>query len=111
MIKLIAAAMLATTGFGGVAIAASIHCHDGAMTATQYRAGRHTASGQAFRPDGLPAAHRRLPFGTSVRVTNPRTGASTVVTINDRGPFTRGRDIDLSPGAAHAMFFYISTTT
>ena len=54
-------------------------------------------------PDGLTAAHRSLRFGTRVKVTNPRTGASTVVIINDRGPFTRGRDIDLSRGAARAI--------
>src|ERR1700674_2174209 len=90
---------------GSSADAASKHgvCFGGSMNATQYSSGRHTASGQPFRPDGLTAAHRKLPFGTSVKVINPRTGASTVVIINDRGPFTRGRDIDLSRGAARAI--------
>jgi rare lipoprotein A len=73
------------------------------MNATQYSASGSTASGQPSRTDGLTAAHRRLPFGTRVRVSNPRTGASVVVIINDRGPFTRGRDIDLSRGAARAI--------
>jgi rare lipoprotein A len=73
------------------------------MNATQYSTGAGTASGQPFRPDGLTAAHRSLPFGTRVRVSNPRTGATVVVIINDRGPFTRGRDIDLSRGAARAI--------
>jgi rare lipoprotein A len=73
------------------------------MNATQYSSGEHRTSGQPFRPDGLTAAHRTLPFGTRVKVTNPGTGVSTVVTINDRGPFTAGRDIDLSQGAAHAI--------
>ena len=73
------------------------------MNATQYGSGRHTASGQPFRPDGLTAAHKRLAFGTRLRVTNPGTGASAIVIINDRGPFTRGRDVDLSRGAARAI--------
>ena len=73
------------------------------MNATQYSSGSGTASGEAFRPDGLTAAHKKLPFGTRVKITNPRTGATTIVKINDRGPFTRGRDIDLSRGAARAI--------
>jgi rare lipoprotein A len=52
---------------------------------------------------GYTAAHRTLPFGTRVRVTHRRTGRSVVVTINDRGPFIRGRVIDLSPAAASAI--------
>jgi rare lipoprotein A len=71
------------------------------MNATQYNSAGHTASGRTF--DGFSAAHKTLPFGTRVKVTNPRTGASTIVTIIDRGPFTRGRDIDLSRGAARAI--------
>jgi hypothetical protein len=66
------------------------------MNATQYSSGSGTASGEMFRPDGLTAAHKKLPFGTRVKITNPRTGATTIVRINDRGPFTHGRDIDLS---------------
>ncbi|MGD0024699.1 MAG: septal ring lytic transglycosylase RlpA family protein [Xanthobacteraceae bacterium] len=73
------------------------------MNATQYSSGLRTASGQPFRSDGLTAAHRKLPFGTRVKLTTPRTGASTMVTINDRGPSTRDRDIDLSRGAARAI--------
>jgi rare lipoprotein A len=97
--------LLVSTWFGGDALAAPTlgKCPRGSMNATQYATGSGTASGQAFRPDGLTAAHKKLPFGTRVKLTNPRTGASTVVTINDRGPFTRGRDIDLSRGAARAI--------
>ncbi len=97
--------LLVSTSFGSVAIAAPIQskCPSGSMNATQYSAGSGTASGQAFRPKGLTAAHKKLPFGTRVKLTNPRTGVSAIVTINDRGPFTRGRDIDLSPGAARAI--------
>jgi rare lipoprotein A len=62
--------------------------------------GRRTASGETFNSGALTAAHRYLPFGTKVRVTNVRNGRSVVVRINDRGPFTGGRVIDLSKGAA-----------
>ena len=63
-------------------------------------AGRPTASGEAFDPQQLTAAHRTLPFGSLVRVTNPRNGRSVVVRINDRGPYAHGRTIDLSRAAA-----------
>jgi rare lipoprotein A len=62
--------------------------------------GSQTASGQRFNPSAMTAAHRTLPFGTHVRVTNRRNGRSVIVTINDRGPFVAGRIIDLSTGAA-----------
>jgi len=65
--------------------------------------GRRSASGEQFNQNTMTAAHRTLPFGTQVRVTNLRTGASVVVRINDRGPFTRGRVIDLSRAAAGAI--------
>ena len=66
-------------------------------------AGRRTASGERFDPAGLTAAHRTLPFGSKVRVTNPRSGKSVIVRINDRGPFTRGRLIDVSEAAARQI--------
>ncbi len=72
--------------------------------ASVYTGGR-TASGERLSPGALTAAHRTLPFGTMVRVTNNRTGRSVVVRINDRGPFVRGRVIDLTPGAAQALGF------
>jgi rare lipoprotein A len=65
--------------------------------------GNRTASGQRFNPERLTAAHRHLPFGTRVRVTNTRNGRSVVVRINDRGPFIRGRVIDLSVAAARVL--------
>jgi rare lipoprotein A len=71
--------------------------------ASYYWQGQQTASGARFNPDGLTAAHRSLPFGTRVRVTNQSNGQSVVVTINDRGPFVGGRVIDLSRGAARAI--------
>ena len=62
--------------------------------------GNRTASGEVLRPGTYTAAHRSLPFGTRVRVTNLNNGRSAVVRINDRGPFTGGRIIDLAHGAA-----------
>ncbi len=72
--------------------------------ASVYSGGR-TADGEHASPGGMTAAHRSLPFGTLVRVTNRGTGRSVVVRINDRGPFVRGRIIDLTPAAAHAIGF------
>jgi rare lipoprotein A len=69
-----------------------------------YKGGR-TASGERAHPSGLTAAHRSLPFGTKVRVTNRRNGHSVVVRINDRGPFVRGRVIDVTPAAARELGF------
>ena len=62
--------------------------------------GRRTASGQVFNQTAMTAAHKSLPFGTLVRVTHLATGNSVIVRINDRGPFVRGRVIDLSKTAA-----------
>lgn len=63
--------------------------------------GTKTASGQRFNPQAMTAAHRCLPFGTPLRVTH--RGRTVTVTINDRGPFIRGRVLDLSEGAARAV--------
>ena len=65
--------------------------------------GRKTANGERFDMNQLTAAHRSLPFGTKVRVTNQKNGKSVVVRINDRGPFVGRRVIDLSRGAAQAV--------
>jgi rare lipoprotein A len=72
--------------------------------ASVYSGGR-TANGEQAAASGLTAAHRTLPFGTNVRVTNERTGRSIVVRINDRGPFVPGRIIDVTPAAAQALGF------
>ncbi|NMG06617.1 septal ring lytic transglycosylase RlpA family protein [Brasilonema sp. UFV-L1] len=79
-------------GSGGMA---SYYGYDGS--------GNRTATGERFNPEGMTAAHRSLPFGTRVRVTNTRNGRSVVVRINDRGPFIRGRIIDLSVAAARIL--------
>lgn len=65
--------------------------------------GRKTANGERFDMNAMTAAHRTLPFGTVVRVTNVKNGKSVKVRINDRGPFVAGRDIDLSYAAAKAI--------
>lgn len=73
------------------------------IVASYYYHGHTTANGEHYNPDGLSAAHKTLPFGTKVKVTNPANGKSVTVRINDRGPFIKGREIDLSRGAARAL--------
>lgn len=65
--------------------------------------GRRTASGEIYNMHAMTAAHRSLPFGTRVRVCNPSNSRCINVRINDRGPYVRGRDIDLSKAAADAI--------
>jgi len=78
-------------------------CSGQHVVATYYVSGRRTASGQAFDSGAHTAAHRSLPFGSRVTVTNPENGRSVTVVINDRGPFTRGVTLDLTRGAARAI--------
>lgn len=73
------------------------------MKASYYSSGKLTASGEAFHQDDFTAASRTLPFGTLLHVTNPATGRSVTVRVNDRGPFIKGRDLDLAKGAADAL--------
>lgn len=70
------------------------------------RGGHMTANGEAFKPDGLSAAHKHLPLPIFVRVTNLSNRRSIIVRVNDRGPFIEGRMIDLSAGAAKKLGFY-----
>jgi rare lipoprotein A len=65
--------------------------------------GHATASGARLDRDGMTAAHKSLPFGTRLIVTNKRNGREVIVTVNDRGPFKKGRIIDLSPAAASQL--------
>lgn len=71
--------------------------------ASFYKSGRLTANGEHFKPMGLTAAHRKFAFGTMLKVTNLKTGKSVIVRVNDRGPFIRGRILDLSLGAAQVI--------
>src|SRR5215475_4277133 len=77
--------------------------HDFSGIASFYWEGTHVATGARYNPDGLTAAHRTLPFGTRLKVTDLVSARSVVVTINDRGPFIAGRILDLSRGAAVAL--------
>lgn len=84
--------------------AADTGCNGGQrIVSAFYGQGQRTASGEPFNPQGMTAAHRTLPFGTRLTVTNPRTGKSVVVVVNDRGPFVSGVGLDLSLGAARAI--------
>ena len=71
--------------------------------ASFYGSPQQTANGEQFNPRAMTAAHRTLPFGTKVRVTNVRSGRTVTVRINDRGPFVPGRVIDLSQAAAEEL--------
>ena len=71
--------------------------------ASYYKSGRFTANGEHFQPMGLTCAHRLFAFGTKLKVTNLRNGRSVIVRVNDRGPFVRGRVLDLSLGAANVI--------
>ncbi|EKN47252.1 MULTISPECIES: septal ring lytic transglycosylase RlpA family protein [Pseudomonas] len=82
------------------------HGYDETGRASYYGSQHHgnrTASGEPFNQNALTAAHRRLPFGTRVKVTNLNNDESVIVRINDRGPHTRGRLIDVSRKAAEQL--------
>ncbi len=104
MIVRAVSAMLFAVVLPAVANADSRHTLNG-MASVYGRTGGATASGEGSDPAGLTAAHKTLPFGTRVRVTNLATGQTVVVRINDRGPFVKGRVIDLTPRAATAIGF------
>ena len=102
-IRPVAKIVAATLGTALSLVAATLPASAQSGGASWYGSGHRTASGERFNPNGMTAAHRSLPFGTRVRVENRRTGRSVVVRINDRGPFVRGRIIDLSRGSARAL--------
>jgi rare lipoprotein A len=85
------------------AISAPAFAGNGCGTASWYALTSKTASGERMNPAKLTAAHKTLPFGTKLKVTNPNNGKSVVVRINDRGPFIRGRVLDLSKAAAQRI--------
>lgn len=89
-------------GFGAGLIAEAVAAAQTGK-ASYYRHGKRTANGERFDPHGYTAAHRTLPFGTRVLVTNLKNGMSVIVRINDRGPHVKGRIIDLSLGAAKVV--------
>ena len=73
--------------------------------------GKRTASGSIFNMNALTAAHKTLPFGTKVKVTNKKTKQSVIVKITDRGPYARGRILDLSKAAAGKINCQLCTTS
>jgi len=83
---------------------ATAHAETGKASVYAYQGGK-TASGERSNPHALTAAHRTLPFGTMVKVTNNKNGRSVYVRINDRGPFKPGRIIDVTPAAAQKLGF------
>jgi rare lipoprotein A len=87
-----------------VACSSAAIAESGLASVYAYSGGK-TASGERANPGGLTAAHRTLKFGTHVRVTNRRNGRSVTVRINDRGPFVRGRVLDITPAGARALGF------
>jgi rare lipoprotein A len=100
------AALVAAAAVAGMMVAASAspalaQCG----RASWYALHSKTASGERMNPAAMTAAHRSLPFGTRIKVTNKNNGKSVVVRINDRGPFIRGRVLDLSRGAARQLGF------
>jgi len=101
---LFAASML-SYDFSPTNITPSVAGETGIASVYSHESGSGTASGQKLKHEALTAAHRTLPFGSKVRVTNKRNGRTVVVTINDRGPFRRGRVIDVTPAAARVLGF------
>ncbi len=88
---------------GFLAIGGAAAKTGGVGWASYYKMGTRTANGERYDPNGLTAAHRTLPFGTKVLVTNLSNGKSVIVRINDRGPFSKSRVMDLSFGAAKVV--------
>ncbi len=95
-------AVLAIAMLGGEAMARE--CGGASWYGDKF-AGKRTASGVRFNPNAMMAAHRTLPFGSRVRVTDRRSGRSVTVKIVDRGPHVRGRVIDVSKAAARKLGF------
>jgi rare lipoprotein A len=103
---------LATGLLMGLGLASATgEAYAGCGGASWYAAHSKTASGERMNPSHLTAAHRSLAFGTKLKVTNMRNGNSVVVRVNDRGPFIRGRVLDLSRGAASSLKMISSGTT
>ena len=105
--KLIASLVLAVTGLTLVASAETVKA---SFYSTKYN-GRRTASGQRFNSNAMTAAHKTLPMGTRVKLTNPRNHRSVIVRVNDRGPFVKGRDISVTRRAAKRLGFTRSGVT
>ena len=97
--RILCAAALASLLFSGMSYAADTQVG----VSSYYSTGTRVATGARFNPDGMTAAHRTLPFGATIHVTNLYTGRSATLVVNDRGPFIKGRILDLSRGSAKAL--------
>jgi rare lipoprotein A len=99
------------TGFFGLLLVCKVEAEPKKeVNASWYEKGKKTASGENYDPDGLTAAHPTFAFGTVLRVTNPKTGKVITVIVNDRGPFIKNRQLDLSRGSAIALGFFHTGT-
>lgn len=105
------AALVSAVVIAPVSLDGAAHAQSWTGKASFYSHGTRTASGAKFQPGALTAAHRSLPFGTVLRVTNLANQRSIHVTVNDRGPFIKGRILDVSSGAADALGFRQSGVT
>jgi len=98
-------ASISACQFSPIHLTPSAADQDGVASVYSHESGSATASGEKLDREAFTAAHRTLPFGTKVMVTNKSNGRSAIVTINDRGPFVRGRVIDVTPAAARLLGF------
>lgn len=98
-VLVLAASAILASGLGSV----TAQANNGCGGASWYALHSRTASGERMNPGRLTAAHRSLRFGTKLRVTNSRNGRAVIVRVNDRGPFIRGRVLDLSRAAANSI--------
>ena len=90
----------------GAALAVLMLCSSAQASiglASYYKIGKHTANGERYNPNGFTAAHRKFPFGTWLKVTNLGNKRYVIVRVNDRGPFVKGRVLDVSYGAAKEL--------
>jgi rare lipoprotein A len=98
-------ALISASQFSPIHLTPSAADQVGVASVYSHESGSATASGEKLDHEAFTAAHRTLPFGTKVKVTNKNNGRSVIVTINDRGPFVRGRVIDVTPAAARLLGF------
>lgn len=103
MIKKLLVAAVVMSGFVSITSGNTYASSNQCGVASWYAAGSRTASGERMNANAMTAAHRSLPFGTMVKVIDQKTGRSIKVRINDRGPFVRGRIIDLTKAAASRL--------
>jgi rare lipoprotein A len=100
---LVVAVFAATLSLAPVAFTQSAFANQSGKASWYSLPGNKTACGERMNPKAMTAAHRTLPCGTKIKVTNKRTGKSVIVRVNDRGPFTKGRIVDVSKSAGQKL--------